>query len=292
MRTKTTLWDWILKDAENGSGGGAGDPPAGDPPAGDPPAGDPPAGDPPAAYRPDGLPDNLYGESNEETIDKMALALKGYRQKDNDRGAPETQEAYADFGDKVPDQLKSHVSALSEDTVFQKLSKSALEKGMPVQDFQDLTLEFFGAAQEMGALEPFVDVEAEKAALVPEEAKNLPEAEQSAAREKRMNDNFAFLDAMTAQGDNQPGMSKDVADYAKSMLGDSAKGHQFIEHMRSQISGEGSKLAGGSQGSGGVDAKADLARREALPENQPGNAAFDKASWQKLQDDYEKVYGT
>lgn len=310
MRTKTTLWDWILKDAENGSGGGGGEGGQGaggsQENGGDQGGGEQNGGDQgnaggqenggeggSSAYRPEGLPDNLYGESDQETLDKMALALKGYRDKDNQRGVPTAPEAYAEFGDNIPDPLKPHVGALADDTVFQKLSKSALDKGMSVQDFQGLTLEFFGAAQEMGVLEPFVDVDAEKAALVPEDAKNLSEAEQTAAREKRMNDNFAFLDAMTAngEGEGQSGMSQDVADFAKSMLGDSAKGHQFIEHMRSQISGGSSKLAGGSQGSGGADPKADIFRREQLPENTPGDPKFNKESYDQLQADYQKVYG-
>lgn len=298
MRTKTSLWDWINSNTPGDPSGGeppagdppAGDPSAGDPPAGDPPAGDPPAGDPPSAYRPDGLPDNLYGESNEETIDKMALALKGYRDKDNNRGVPENAEGYSDFGDKVPDELKSHISGLAQDTVFQRLSAKALEKGMPVQDFQELTLDLYAAAQEMGALEPLIDVKAEQAALVPEAAKSLPEAEQKVAREKRMNDNFAFLDTLTAK-DGKDGMSADVADYAKSMLGDSAKGHQFIEHMRSRISGGSSPIAGGDQGSGGSDPKEDLFRREKLPENTPGNPKYRQESYDKLQADYQKVYG-
>lgn len=224
-------------------------------------------------------------------MDKMALALSGYRQKDSERGVPESEAAYADFGDQVPDELKSHVGSLAEDTVFQRLSKSALDKGMSVQDFQGLTLEFFGAAQEMGVLEPFVDVTAEQAALVPEEARNLSEAEQTAAREGRMNDNFAFLDQLTSEEEGKPGMSKDVADYAKTMLGDSAKGHQFIEYMRSQISGGSSQFAGGDQGNGSPDAKADLQRRAALPENTPGHMDFNKASFDKLQADYERVHG-
>lgn len=293
MRVKTSLWDWILSNAPDNPGGEppVGDPPAGDPPAGDPPAGDPPAGDPPSVYRPEGLPDNFFGTSNEETIDKLHTAVKGYRQKDSDRGVPETEAAYATFGDNVPEELKSHVGALAEDTVFQKLSKSALEKGMPVKDFQDLTLEFFGAAQEMGVLEPVIDEAAEKAALVPDSAKHLSEAEQKTAREARMNDNFSFLDTLTAQGEGKDGMPAEVAEHAKAMLGDSAKGHQFIEYMRSQISGEPSPYAGGDKGGSGADPKADLARREALPENQPGNSKFDKASWEKLQADYQKVHG-
>lgn len=307
MKVKTSLWDWILSNAEGGSGagggGGAGDggeggdggqgsgEGGGDGGEGGDQNGSQESGEGgSAAYRPDGLPDNLYGTSNEETIDKMAQALKGYRQKDSEKGVPENEAAYADFGDSVPAELKDHIGSLAEDTAFQRLSKAALERGMSVKDFQGLTVEMFSVAQEMGALEPFIDVKAEQAALVPEEARSLPEAEQKVAREKRMNDNYAFLDTLTAKNGSENGMPAEVAEHAKAMLGDSAKGHQFFEFMRSQISGGSSPYAGGDQGNKGDDAKADLARREALPQNQPGNAAFNKQSWEELQADYKKVF--
>jgi len=141
-------------------------------------------------------------------------------------------------------------------------------------------------------MEPPIDVAAERAALVPEGAKHLPQAEQQAAAEKRMNENFAYVDQMVARGKDKGGLSKDAGEFAKAMLGDSARGHEFIEFLRAQG-------AGGQQGpamdlpgaAGGNDARGELQRRSALPENTIGNPKFNKASHAQLQADYERLLG-
>lgn len=121
-------------------------------------------------YRVDGVPDNLFGQNDRETIDRMAKALNGYRQKDSDRGVGENAEAYSAFPEDLPEELKPHLTALSEDTTFQRLADKAIAEGVPVAAFQKLTTEFFAIAQEMGVLEPVLDVKAEQDALTPEEA--------------------------------------------------------------------------------------------------------------------------
>ncbi|MBB98326.1 MAG: hypothetical protein CML67_02130 [Rhodobacteraceae bacterium] len=290
----------ILCAPEDGSGGGGGDAAGG---AGDPPANSGGEGDPPAEgggegggegneggseiYRPDGLLENLLGSNDRETIDKLHDALKGYRKRDTERGAPEDASAYASFGEDVPEELAPHLKGLSEDTAFQRVSKTAHELGVPVKDFQRLTTELYAAAQEMGALEPFLDVEAERAALTPEDARHLPEAEQRQARERRMQENEAFLDQLAQREDGK--VDKSVFEYVKTELGDSAKGHQFIEYMRHQMGGDTSDEPMGGGSSGGNNAREDLARRAALPENTPGNPKFDKASYDQLQKAYQDV---
>ena len=191
------------------------------------------------------------------------------------------------FGEDVPEELAPHLKGLSEDTAFQRVSKTAHELGVPVKDFQRLTTELYAAAQEMGALEPFLDVEAERAALTPEDARHLPEAEQRQARERRMQENEAFLDQLAQREDGK--VDKSVFEYVKTELGDSAKGHQFIEYMRHQMGGDTSDEPMGGGSSGGNNAREDLARRAALPENTPGNPKFDKASYDQLQKAYQDV---
>lgn len=279
---------------------GAGDPPVPNPPdpAGAPSGGEPPAGGakpdgsagtPPAGdiYRPEGLNENLLGKSDRETIDNLKKSLDGYRQRDNERGAPADVESYAKFGDDLPDLIKPHVAEISNDPFFNKMAAKALERGMPVKEFQATVTDFMNYAAEAGLLEPPVDVEAEKSALTPENAKHLPAAEQKVAREQRMNDNFAWLDQLAARSDGT-GIPSDVADYAKTMLGDSAKGHVLIEFMRGQAGGGQGPMPGQGAQPGG-DARADLQRRSALPENTPGDAKFDKASHDKLMADYQRL---
>lgn len=265
---------------------GAENPPA--PSAGDaPPAG---AGDPPAGgefYRPEGLAEHLLGKDQNDTMDKMAKALEGYRARDAQNGVPEKAEAYAEFAGEIPETIKPHLDTLKGDPLFGRVAAKALEMKVPVPAYQALTQEFLSVAQEMGMMEPIVDEKVEREALTPDTAKHLPEAEQQRAREQRMNDNYAFVDGMVSRG-----LAKEDAEFAKAMLGDSAKGHRFFEAMRKLAGGGegGGPALGGSQ-NGGTDQKVELQRRGSLPQNTVGHKDFDRASYAQLQADYKAFYG-
>lgn len=107
-----------------------------------------------------------------------------------------------------------------------------------------------------------------------------------------MNDNFAFLDQMIASETNKSGMPAELAEYAKVSLGDTAKGHQLIEFFRDKLAGGPGARSIDNAGKAGADAKAELRRRSELPENTPGHSQFDKASYEQLQADYQKVHGS
>lgn len=281
--------------------GGAGDPPApaaagGDaqpsPSAGDPPAG---AGDPPAGdfYRPEGVADHLVGKDQNETMDKMAAALKGYRERDAQAGVPEKADAYAEFSGDIPDTIKPHMETLTKDPLFGRVAEKALELKVPVSTYQELTKQFLSVSAELGLMEPVVDEQAERAALVPDAAKHLSPAEKQRAVEKRMNDNYAYLDAAVAAGAEKGGLGKDDAEFAKAMLGDSAKGHRFFEWMRTLKGGAGGTGPATNHGDpSGGDVADSLRQRAALPENTRGNAKFNQASWDQLQKDYQAFYGS
>lgn len=240
--------------------------------------------------RPDGVPDNLIGASDQETIAKMAKALSGYRNRDATNHVPEAADGYAAFPDSVPDTIKPHITALKDDPAFGRVATKALEMGVSVPAFQALTQELFSAAADMGVFEPLLDVEAERQALTPEDLRSAPADVQKAARTARMNENFAFVDLLAKGSDPLP---QDVADYAKEALGDSAKGHQFIEYVRRMTQGPAGPATGEGSGHGAkADPKADLQRRQALPENTVGHRDFNRESYNKLMQDYQRVHGT
>lgn len=270
--------------ADTGAGG---TPPAGgaSPPAGDPPAAPPAAG---AIYRPDGMPDHYAGQTDRETIDKLFATTEGYRRRDAEAQIPDSPDAYKTFPDDLPEPVRPYVAELTADPLFDKVAAKAHALKVPVPVLHQLTTEMLGQATEMGLFEPPLDVAAEKAALVPEAARGLPEAEQTAAREKRMNENFQWVDAMTQRGADQGGLPREVGDYAKTMLGDTAKGHHFFEWVRGQIGARGP--AGDGTGTGGGDARAELDRRAGLPENMPGNVKFDQKSYAQLQKDFQAAF--
>ncbi|PZU23922.1 MAG: hypothetical protein DI589_06605 [Shinella sp.] len=274
-------------------------PPAdgGSPPAPSAGAPAPAASDPAGAgafYRPEGLPDHLVGKDQAETMDKLYGALKGYRERDAANVVPEKAEAYAEFAGDIPETIKPHLDTLKGDPLFGRLNEKALALKVPAPVYQGLVQEFLSVSAEMGLMEPIVDAQAERAALVPQAAAHLSPAEQGQAVEKRMNENFAFLDALAAAGADKGGLSKDDADFAKAMLGDSAKGHRVFEWMRaaSGAAGDGGKGPSMQAAPGGAsDPRDDLRRRAALPENTVGHPQFNRASYDALNADYQRVIG-
>lgn len=298
---KFTQWmDAILMD-ENGAGGApagaaatGSDPASAAPPS--PSPANPAAGEqqpaaavapdaPPAAqiYKPEGLPDHMLGKTDNETIDKLTAALKGYR--DRDGQIPDKPEAYKDFGDVAP-EIKPYVDQLASDPLFDRMTQYAKDKGIPLDTFRGMTTHLMTLGAEMGIFEPPLDVEAEKAALTPDTAKHLPPAEQKAAREQRMNDNFAWLDLQVRDG----GLTKAQVDNAKLMLGDTAAGHQFFEYFRSRLNSSQQIAIGGATATQ-HDARAQLYERLSAPEMQKGHPKFEKAKYDQLMSEYQRILG-
>lgn len=300
--------DNLLRSPDDNGGGGAPPAPGATPPAATPPpvaAGTPPApsaGAPPAdaaaaaaalaapveIYKPEGVPDNMIGKTDRETADNMAKALKGYRERDSQNVVPDKVEAYADFGADIAPEVKPHLETLAKDPLFERMTAFALEKHVPLPIFQGLTKNFLSVAAEMGMMEPPIDVAAERLALTPQTHRHLPEPEQKAAREQRMNDNFAYLDQMATTPADKGGLSKETVEHVKMMLGDTAKGHEFIEFFRAKSGGGTGPYMGGGAPNGG-DPRAALAARAGLPENTWGNPKFSQASYDALQADYQKL---
>lgn len=240
-------------------------------------------------YRPEGLPDHLFGANDQETIDRLNKAVSGFRQAQGD--VPDTAEAYKEFA-QVDDTIKPFMETLTGDKLFDGMTAYAKEAGIPKAQFQGLVTKLMGLGVETGMFEPPIDVGKERELLTPANARHLPEAEQKTARDKRMNENFAFLDqVVTKDGGNDGGLSKEAVDYAKMMLGDRAVGHEFFEFLRSKTGGGGTGplLPANGGTNAGNDARAELARRAGLPENTWGNRAFNQASYDKLQADYEAL---
>jgi len=302
MKFFTSLTDAILRDDPPGGPGGAIPPatppvapPAADaPPVPPPVAGVPgdgappvsPPGTPAAAYKPEGIADHLLGATDQETIDKLLKSVNGFRKDMGD--VPEKAEAYKDFGEIDP-AIKPFMDTLTNDKLFDRMTEYAKAEGIPLAKFQGLTRQMMTVGAELGLFEPPIDTAAERTALTPDVAKHLPEPEQKAARERRMNDNYAWLDSQVAQA-GQPGLSREAVDFAKSMLGDRAVGHQFIEHFRAQNAGGKGPLLGGQPGAV-ADPKAEIARRQTLPENTWGDPKFSQASYDQLQKDGRAVHG-
>lgn len=294
-----------VRNADNGGGTGGGGAPAA-PAAG---AGDPPSaggagggaaaatGDGSAAaaaaapggpYRPQGLPDTMFGKDDRETIDKMHTALTGYRQRD--AAVPDKVEAYNTFEvDKAPEAIRPFLSQLSTDPVFAAASKVAMEERLPVATMHKLTTAIYQAGHEAGILEAPLDVKAERTALLPDNAKALSTADQDKAINARMQANEDFVNLMVT---NQK-IDKGVAEHALLMLMDTAKGNQFLEAMQALATGQDrAQPFNGNGGAGnGQNEREQLRAELAKPEVDPQHPKFDRAKHDELDARYKKLFG-
>lgn len=235
-------------------------------------------------YFPTGLSDNFKGASDRETIDKMAQGLETYRKKAGDVPADAT--GYRDFGEIAP-EVKQYYDSVENDELFAQLAERAHGRKMPKSEFQAVVKDFFELAAEHNLLEPAIDPKAEIAALVPEGAKHLPEAEQRAAVDKRMNDNIAWVNGLKAQG-----LEAESAEYMTLMLADSAKGHKALEWFRGRMEGTHRAGPGGGSGDGGGSGGGRLEQVKAQlndPKHIPGRPGFDRKSYDGLMEEMKRL---
>lgn len=248
-----------------------------------------------APYRPDGLPDTMFGKDDRETMDKMHNALKGYRDRDAQRVVPDKPEAYTQFElDKVPEGAREHIAALSKDPLFAEVAKVAMEEKIPVAAMQRMTATLYAKAAEAGILEPMIDTAAERQALLPADAAYLSKADQDKAIDARLQANEDFVKHLSTPGaDGKAKMPAEVAEYGLLMLMDSAKGNQFIEAFKAMATGadRAQPLGNGSTSGSGASAREALRARMAAPEMQVGHPLFNKAAYDQLDADYKKLLG-
>ncbi|MBX3580073.1 MAG: hypothetical protein KF723_22955 [Rhizobiaceae bacterium] len=246
-----------------------------------------------AAYRPDGLADNLFGKSDKETIDLLHGAVKGYRDRDAAKDMPDKPEGYLSFEGvdakafTLDQQFQPHFDLLAKDAGALAAAAVAKEHGVPRPVFLNAMQAMLGAAKEAGVLEPVVDAKAERAALLPETHKNAPEAEQSKAIDARMTANEDFIKLMVQNG----GLDKADAEYLQLMTFDSAKGHRFMEWVRSKVQAGGAGPGAHGAGGGGGDTAESLRAEMALPKHTSGHPDFDPKSYAAFNERYKKFHG-
>lgn len=260
------------RDGAGTGGGGAGGAPGGD------------------LYFPEGFPEQMHGKDGRETLDNAWKALKGYRDKDATRDVPADPAGYLsleglkDF--TLDETVKPHFEALKTDKSALAMFEKAKEHGLDRRATLDIWQAGMKALADGGMLEPMIDPAAERAALLPEAAKSLPKAEQDAAIDRRMKENYDFLDLMS----QNRGLPKEARDHAEMMLGDSAKGHAFLEWMRGQVQGGQAGPGAHGNGQGGGDTADSLKAEAAKPELTPGHPKFDKAAYAEHLERYKRFH--
>lgn len=221
----------------------------------------------PSAYRPDGLPDHLYGKDDRDTVDKLFKAFDGYRRTEAERGrVPDSPDGYKFTPDEA---VKPFAANLDNDEFFKGVRGDAHEAGVTDKGFNTFVNKVMKRLVDAGAMEKPVDFAAELQQLVPDDAKTLDEPGQKAAVSRRIQANIAWLDGAKAQG----AIPTDVADELMRRHADTAIGQRTIEWLRAQ----GSKLtpALGGSGGGAAVSEAEVDARIADPRNDSQNIKFD-----------------
>lgn len=273
-------------------GGGAGDA-GGDGDAGAGGSGpDGGEGGPPSPYFPEGLPDTMRGDDERATMDNMAKALKGFRDRDASREVPKEAAGYLSLEGVDPekftlsDDVKPHFEALAKDPGAAAALKVFQEAGVDRGVVRSAIGGMFEALKDGGMLEPFLDTEAERQALLPDSAKGLSKQDQDQAIDRRMQENEDFVKLMTENG----GLPPEAGEYAQLMLMDSAKGHAFFEWMRGKIQGGESDGPGGHGNGGAGDTRESLRADLAALEKKRGSPDFKQADYDALEARYKKQF--
>ncbi len=240
---------------------------------------------------PDGFPEQLRGQDANETLAKVNKAISGYREKDANRDIPKDPKDYLSTEGvknfELADDLKSHFDQLGSDPVFEPMANKARELGIERGAFLNLWQTGMQSLSQAGLLEPPVDQKAERSALVPDAAKDLPPTEQDKAIDKRMQENLDFVDLMVTNR----GLDKDAGEYAQLMLADRAHGHKFLEWIRGQFGqSDGGPGAHGGNGSGSTREQLQ-AEMKALDAKR-GTPEFDQSAYDALDEKYRKAFGS
>lgn len=230
-----------------------------------------------APYRPDGLPDHLYGgdSGDKGTIDNLWKMASGYQERISKFGAiPEQPDGYKP---EWSEPLQPYMSALDSDAFGKeflgKVAAAAHKNGLGTNQYNGFINDVLGMMVSEEMVEPLVDKAKERAALLPEAAKTLSQQEQDAAIDKRINTNLALIETL-----KQKGMPEGFATLLTTAM-DQAAGNLGLEWLDKTFI----QAAGGAQptleglGAGGADIHAQLKARKADPRNDRTSPKFEAA---------------
>lgn len=288
---KTMFFPMIAREQPDAGGGAAAPAPA--PAAPTTPAADAPAmnaGAPapagqaaapvasPSPYRPEGLPDHLYGKSDQETIDALFKTVDGFRRAQAERGeAPKDPSGYA-F--EPAEALKPYADSLARDPFFDKVKAAAHKHGLPTKVFNGFLNEIMSEMVAGQMVADAYDPEKERAALLPDVT---DPGERAKAADALVRENIARIAAFQAQGLPEPS-----AKWLTSQL-DRAAANQALAFFLGRM-GETAPALGGSAATGGMTDK-QLEAMMADPRGKVGNQKYDPAFVQQRDAAFRAHYG-
>ncbi|SEK37224.1 hypothetical protein SAMN04515666_101349 [Bosea lupini] len=264
------LWA-VLALAPEGDGAGA-PPPAG---TGGQPQGDGGAGGGAAFVPPDFLPEHLRGKDAVETLGKLAPEWKTQRDSLAQRWTPPPEKPDGYEFAPAPELKQFFAEDAGKDPVVGVLRGVAHKIGMSADKFAPFVNEAVGELQKAGLIgkdQGAPDYDAEMKALVPEDKRSAPEAEQKAAAKARHDNAQTFADTLLARKDIDEGMREEFG-----LLLESANGVRLVEMMITHMTGEKGFVFGGQGGGGSGYTMADYNRDSADPRYNSNSPKYDPA---------------
>lgn len=164
--------------------------------------------EPPAAWHPEGLPEQLRGKTDRETIEKLWKA-------ETERAKPPA--AAADYKLELPAELTKFIDP-ANDAVLPLFREVAQKHGLTQAQYQGAIVDLHTAMAKAGMLQPLVDVGAEYAALgagQPDKAAQIAKGKERAAHVR---------DGINALATKQVL----AADEAKELLGNLVSAKTFV----------------------------------------------------------------
>lgn len=231
-----------------------------------------------APYRPEGLPDHLFGKDEKDTIDRLLGAYKGARGSLGERGAlPDKPDGYRL---EASEKLKPYVENFDKDPVFAATREIFHKAGITDKQFNAVVGPWLEKLIDGGLVDAPVDVQAQLMSLAPASAATLDDAGKKAEATKRINANLAWVDTAKLQGtfptvdDGRGGKASPVADFFAAALASDPRAHAAIEWLRGGSEQTRPAMPGG-QAPAGVTQEG-LAARINDPRNDPRSQKFDR----------------
>lgn len=231
-----------------------------------------------AGYRPDGLPDHLYGSNDQDTLNKLFKAYDGSRQTIAQRG--EVPKDPAGYQFEPVEAVKPYAAALDNDPFWGKVKGFAHQAGLPTKAFNAFMNGVMGEmiASELVA-EPF-NADKERAALVPSEQ---DPAKRSVEADRIVRENIERVKSWGAQG-----LPADVQTYLLSGM-DRAAVNRLVGWIAGNRTEQAPALPGVTAAPGAVTQMA-LDVRQRDPRNQINSPKYDPAYAAETTALYKQLY--
>ncbi|MEL6290008.1 MAG: hypothetical protein AAFQ35_14705, partial [Pseudomonadota bacterium] len=210
-------------------------------------------------YRPEGIADDLVGENDRETIDRLMAKLG------EQPSAPETP---ADYKLELEEGVSKLFGDTSDDPALKIFAEVAHENQLTDAQHNAIINQFWSKAVEAGVVDGPIDVDRELAALEPETG---PAEERKSASTQRVVEAQNWVDSLPKRGI----LSKEQADVVVG-LSATAAGVKIIEALRTGLDREKGTQAAKGAAEGRVTAEK-IEQRRRDPRNDTRSHKFEQA---------------